>query len=143
MTQALAQARIAESEGEVPVGAVVVQANKIVGRGYNKNIRLCDPTAHAEIIALRDASERLGNHRLPGTTLYATLEPCAMCAGAMILARVDTVVIGAEDERAGAAGSVFDVLQNPFLNHRCHVVRGIDAVSSSELLRQFFRAKRS
>jgi len=143
MQRALELARRAEAEGEVPVGAVLVREGEIIGEGWNRPIGAQDPTAHAEIVALRDAARRVGNYRLPGTTLYVTLEPCPMCAGAIVHARVEKVVFGASDPRSGAAGSVFDLLpsDNRF-NHRTVVEGGVLAESCGELLRQFFRARR-
>lgn len=129
-------------EGEVPVGAVVVLDGEIVGEGWNRNITLSDPSAHAEIAALRDAGKRLGNHRIPGSTLYVTLEPCAMCAMALVHARVARVVYGASDPRTGAAGSMFDTLISDRHNHRIDVQGGLLADESAMLLREFFRARR-
>ena len=129
-------------DGEVPVGAVLVLDDAIVGEGWNRNIVLSDPTAHAEIGALRDAGQRLGNHRVPGSTLYVTLEPCAMCAMALVHARVARVVYGATDPKTGAAGSVFDTLTSELHNHRIAVQGGLLAEISARLLRDFFRAKR-
>jgi len=129
-------------DGEVPVGAVLVLDDAIVGEGWNRNIVLSDPTAHAEIGALRDAGQRLGNHRVPGSTLYVTLEPCAMCAMALVHARVARVVYGATDPKTGAAGSVFDTLTSALHNHRVEVQGGLLAEASAKLLREFFRAKR-
>jgi len=143
MRRALELARHAEaSDGEVPVGAIVVLDGDIVGEGWNRNITLDDPTAHAEIQALRDAGRRRGNYRLPDATLYVTLEPCAMCAGAIVHARIARVVYGASDPKTGAAGSVFDVLQHERHNHRVDVTRGVLADESGELLRRFFRSRR-
>lgn len=142
--RALDLARHAEaSDGEVPVGAVVVLDGKIVGEGWNRNIVLDDPTAHAEVQALRDAGRRLGNYRLPGATLYVTLEPCVMCAGAIVHARIQRVVYGAADPKTGAAGSVFDVLQHERHNHRVEVLAGVRADECGSLLREFFRNRRS
>jgi tRNA(adenine34) deaminase len=131
-----------DAEGEVPVGAVLVLDGEIVGEGWNRNIALSDPSAHAEIGALRDAGRRLGNHRIPGSTLYVTLEPCAMCAMALVHARVARVVYGATDPKTGAAGSVFDTLTSALHNHRVEVQGGLFAEASAKLLRGFFRAKR-
>lgn len=142
MRRALELARRAAGVGEVPVGAVLVLDNEAVGEGWNRPISSCDPTAHAEMVALRAAATRLGNYRLVGGTLYATLEPCAMCAGAMIQARVGRVVFGATDPRAGAAGSVFNILQSEQLNHRAEVVGGLLAEECGAVLRDFFRARR-
>jgi len=143
MRRALELARHAEaSDGEVPVGALVVLDGEIVGEGWNRNITLDDPTAHAEVQALRDAGRRRGNYRLPGATLYVTLEPCAMCAGAIVHARIARVVYGASDPKTGAAGSVFDVLQHERHNHRVGVTRDVLADECGDLLRQFFRDRR-
>ena len=143
MQQALALARRAEAEGEVPVGAVVVRDGEVIGEGWNRPIGLQDPTAHAEVMALRDAARRVGNYRLPGSQLYVTLEPCPMCAGAVVHARVARVVFGASDPRSGAAGSVFDLLpSDQRFNHYTEVTGGVLAAESAELLRQFFRARR-
>ena len=131
-----------DTEGEVPVGAVLVMGGEIVGEGWNRNITLNDPTAHAEVGALRDAGRRLGNHRMPGSTLYVTLEPCAMCAMAMVHARVARVVYGATDPKTGAAGSVFDTLLSDRHNHRVRVEGGLLSEESAALLKAFFRAKR-
>ncbi len=124
------------------MGAVLVVEREIVGEGWNRNITLNDPSAHAEIGALRDAGQRLGNHRFPGATLYVTLEPCAMCAMALIHARVARVVYGAADPKTGAAGSVFDTLVSERHNHRVEVQRGLLAEESAKLLQEFFRARR-
>jgi tRNA(adenine34) deaminase len=142
MARALSLAQRAAEVGEVPVGAVLVQNGEIIGQGYNQPISASDPTAHAEIIALRQAAEKLKNYRLPGTTLYATLEPCAMCAGAMIQARVGRLVFGAGDSRNGACGSVFNVLQSNIINHQTEIKAGVLAGECAALLRVFFRRKR-
>lgn len=142
MQRALALAERAAEEGEVPVGAVLVKGGQVIGEGWNHPIAASDPTAHAEILALRQGAARVGNYRLVETTLYATLEPCPMCAGAMIHARVQRLVIAADDPRSGAAGSVLDLLQHPQLNHRVEVVRGVLAAQAGEMLRAFFRARR-
>ena len=143
MQQALRLAKSAEQAGEVPVGAVVVSDGEVVGEGWNQPIRQYDPTAHAEIMALRDAGRRLTNYRLPGTTLYVTLEPCAMCAGAIIHARINRVVFGASDPKGGAAGSVFDLLpSDQRFNHRVEVMGGVMAEECGDLLRAFFRSRR-
>ncbi|KRE87221.1 deoxycytidylate deaminase [Rhodanobacter sp. Soil772] len=131
-----------DAEGEVPVGAVLVQDGEIVGLGWNRNITLHDPTAHAEIMAMRAAGEKLANHRLSGGTLYVTLEPCSMCAMAMIHARLGRVVYAAADPKTGAAGSVFDTLVDARHNHRIDVVGGLLAEESAGMLREFFRARR-
>lgn len=143
MARALELAAHAEqAEGEVPVGAVLVLDGKVVGEGWNRNITLNDPTAHAEIQALRAAGQTLSNYRFPGATLYVTLEPCAMCAMAMVHARVGRVVFGATDPKTGAAGSVFDTLVSPRHNHRVAVQGGLDAEAAGDMLRRFFRARR-
>ena len=142
MQAALAEARLAAEAGEVPIGAVVVHQGKIIGRGQNSLLRNLDPTAHAEIIAMRDAAKAIGNYRLIGCTLYVTLEPCAMCAGAMIHARLDRIVYSAPDPKAGACGSVLTVLNHPQLNHQMLVEQGIATEESAEMLRSFFRDRR-
>ena len=131
-----------DAHAEVPVGAVLVMNGEIVGEGWNHNIGTHDPSAHAEIGALRDAGKRSGNYRLPGATLYVTLEPCAMCAGAIVHARIARVVFGADDPKTGAAGSVFDTLISPLHNHRVEVARGLLADESASVLRAFFKARR-
>jgi len=135
-------ARARDAEGEVPVGAVLVADGELMGEGWNRNITLNDPSAHAEILALRDAGARLGNYRFPGATLYATLEPCAMCAMALVHARVARVVYAATDPKTGAAGSVFDTLISPLHNHRIEVSAGLFAEESGFMLREFFRSRR-
>jgi tRNA(adenine34) deaminase len=142
MQEALTLAREAQEAGEVPVGAVVVIDGEIVGRGRNAVIGLHDPSAHAEVQALRDAGARLGNYRLPGATLYVTLEPCAMCAGAIMHARIARVVFGAADPKSGACGSVVDLFGEARLNHHATVSGGIAAETSGELLSGFFAGKR-
>jgi tRNA(adenine34) deaminase len=142
MAEALALARAAGARDEVPVGAIVVVDGAIVGRGGNAPIAGHDPTAHAEIAALREAGARLGNYRLPGSTLYATLEPCAMCAGAILHARVARLVFGARDPKAGACGSVIDLFAEPRLNHHTTVAGGVGAEACGALLSQFFAARR-
>lgn len=143
MRHALALAQRAAAEGEVPVGAVVVDSEgQILGEGWNRPIAAHDPTAHAEIQALRAAAEKVGNYRLVGATLYVTLEPCPMCAGAMVHARVRRVVYGAADPRSGAAGSVFNLLQSEQLNHRAEVTGGVLSEACGALLRGFFRERR-
>ena len=142
MQAALAEAHLAAEAGEAPIGAVVVRDGAIVARGQNRVLRDLDPTAHAEIVALRAAVAAVGNYRLPGCTLYATLEPCAMCAGAMIHARLDRLVFAAADPKAGAAGAVLAVLNHPQLNHQMMVEQGILAAEAAELLRSFFRERR-
>lgn len=141
--RALALADHAEiAEDEVPVGALLVVDGEVVGEGWNRNITLNDPSAHAEIVALRAAGQRLGNHRLPGATLYVTLEPCAMCAMAMVHARVARVVFGAPDPKTGAAGSVFDILGSDRHNHRIDVAGGVLADEASRRLTNYFRLRR-
>jgi tRNA(adenine34) deaminase len=143
MQQAILLAQRAESLGEVPVGAVVVLGDKIIGEGWNQPIGQRDPTAHAEIVALRDAASRVGNYRLPQTTLYVTLEPCPMCAGAIVHARVARVVYAADDPKGGAAGSVFDLLPtDERFNHYVAVKGGVLQQQATELLKTFFRRKR-
>jgi tRNA(adenine34) deaminase len=142
MSEALLLAKRASDEDEVPVGAIVVKDGKIVGRGWNRNIGLHDPSAHAEIMAMREAGVSLGNYRLPGCTLFVTLEPCMMCAGAMIHARLDRIVFGADDPKTGAAGGKFDLLINPAHNHAPKVNGGCLADECSVLLKDFFRQRR-
>src|SRR3984957_12676405 len=139
MRDALAEARKAAEAGEVPIGAVMVCGGEIVARGQNSVIRTSDPTAHAEVVVLRQAARSFGNYRLLGCTLYVTLEPCAMCAGAMIHARVERLVYATADPKAGACGSVLSVINHPQLNHQMQVTQGIMAEPASELLRSFFR----
>lgn len=143
METALAEARKAAEAGEVPIGAVMIHANEIIARGQNRVLRDNDPTAHAEVVALRAAARVLGNYRLNGCTLYVTLEPCAMCAGAMIHARIDRLVYATPDPKAGAAGSVLSVINHPQLNHQMVVEQGILGEESAELLRSFFRERRA
>jgi tRNA(adenine34) deaminase len=143
MAAALADARAAAAAGDVPVGAVMVHEGEIIARAGNRNLRDRDPIAHAEMLVLHEAAARLGSGRLSGCTLYVTLEPCAMCAGAIVLARLDRVVFGAWDEKAGMAGSVGDVLRHPRLNHRPEVLGGVSSDESAELLRQFFKERRA
>ena len=143
MRRALELARHARDlHEEIPVGAVLVREGEIIGEGWNQSISEHDPSAHAEIVALRAAGRKSSNYRLPGTTLYVTLEPCVMCAGAIVHARVDRVVIAADDPKTGAAGSVFDTLISERHNHRVAVTRGLLADESSQLLRDFFRERR-
>ena len=142
MRRALDLAERARSEGEVPVGAVLVMEDECIGEGWNRPISAHDPTAHAEILALRAGAARLGNYRLPGATLYVTLEPCAMCAGAIILARIKRLVYATADPRAGAAGSVFNILQSSQLNHRVELASGILEQEAAMLLQAFFRERR-
>jgi tRNA(adenine34) deaminase len=140
---ALEEARAAAAAGEVPVGAIIVENGVVVGRGQNRVLRDLDPTAHAEIVALREAARALGNYRLGGCELFVTLEPCAMCAGAMIHARIGRLIFAAPDPKAGAAGSVLEVLNHPRLNHQMLVTSGELAGDSGELLREFFRERRT
>ncbi|HVY22231.1 MAG TPA: tRNA adenosine(34) deaminase TadA [Steroidobacteraceae bacterium] len=142
MSRALELAREASLAGEVPVGAVIVKDNQIIAEGWNRPIATHDPTAHAEIIAMREAANALNNYRLLDCTLYVTLEPCAMCAGAMVHARVRRLVYGATDPRAGAAGTIFNIVDHAALNHRLEVVSGVMAEECGALLRQFFQARR-
>ena len=142
MRRALELAREAESAGEVPVGAVIVYQDEVIAEGFNRPISTRDPTAHAEMVALRAASARLDNYRLAGTTLYVTLEPCAMCAGAMVHARVQRLVYGATDPRAGASGSILNVTQHAALNHHLDVTPNVLAEEGGALLRNFFVARR-
>jgi len=142
MEEALRAAQRALDAGEVPVGAVVVCDGKIVGRGWNRNVTDSDPTAHAEVIALREAGAALGNHRLGDCELFVTIEPCAMCAGALVHARLKRLVYGADDPKAGAVHSVMQVLNHPELNHRMEVQGGVLAGRCAELLQEFFRIRR-
>lgn len=143
MKEALVLAREAGAAGEVPVGAVVVLDGQIIGRGFNQPISRHDPTAHAEVVALRDAATRLGNYRLPGATLYVTLEPCMMCAGAMMHARLARVVFGAADPKTGVAGSVLDLFGEARLNHHAEITGGVRAEECGQLLSSFFAARRN
>ena len=142
MELALEQARLAATAGEVPVGALVIKDGEIIGRGHNRNLLDNDPTAHAEIVALRQAAARLGNYRLVGCIMVATIEPCSMCAGALIHARIARLVYGASDPKAGAAGSTVQVINHPRLNHHMEVTAGVLAGRCSEILQEFFRRKR-
>ncbi len=142
MEEALRCAQRALEAGEVPVGAVVVSGGRIVGRGWNRNITDSDPAAHAEIIALREAGATVGNHRLEGCELFVTIEPCAMCAGALVHARIGCLVYGADDPKAGAVHSVMEVLNHPQLNHEIEVRGGVLAGRSAEMLQTFFRNRR-
>lgn len=142
MEEALRCAQRALQAGEVPVGAVVVHDGRIVGRGFNRNILDCDPTAHAEILALREAGATIGNHRLGDSDLFATIEPCAMCAGALVHARIRRLVFGADDPKAGAVQSVMRVLNHPGLNHKVEVRGGVLAGRCAEILQEFFRTRR-
>ncbi len=140
---AIEEARGAEAHGDVPIGAAIFRDGELLARAGNERELRRDPTAHAEVLAIKAAAEALGGWRLPGTTLYVTLEPCAMCAGAIVLARIPTVVFGAPDPKAGAAGSVLDVLAEPALNHRPHLVGGVRREECASLLRGFFATRRS
>jgi tRNA(adenine34) deaminase len=142
MREALDLARQAEANGEVPVGAVVVVDGEIIGRGFNSPIAKCDPTAHAEILALREAGASLRNYRLEAATLYATLEPCAMCAGALVAARVQRLVFGARDLRFGGVRSKFRIADSELLNHRIEIVEGVLAPECVELMKRFFEQRR-
>jgi tRNA(adenine34) deaminase len=142
MRLALEQAKLASGHGDVPIGAVVVHAGEVIGRACNERELRSDPTAHAEVLALRQAAKRLGGWRVPESVLYVTLEPCAMCAGAIVLARVPRVVFAAPDPKAGAAGSVLDILGEPRLNHRPRVESGLLAEESAALLARFFADRR-
>jgi len=143
MHLALIEAEKAMAAGEVPVGAVVVSAGTVVGSGYNRPISASDPTAHAEMLAMREAARALGNYRLPEVTLYCTVEPCIMCAGAMIHARISRLAFGTPDPKAGAAGSIYNVLTDPRLNHRVEVVSGICEDRCAAILRTFFASRRT
>lgn len=143
MGLALAEAQKAQPAGEVPVGAVIVSGGYVIGKGFNRPISGNDPTAHAEIVALRDAAQHQQNYRLSDATLYCTVEPCMMCAGAIIHARIARVVFGTPDPKAGAAGSIYNVLTDPRLNHRVEVLSGIREDECAALLRQFFSARRN
>ena len=142
MREALAEARNAADEGDVPVGAVLVWQGRVLGRGRNRREAWGDPTAHAEILALREAARARGGWRLLGSTLYCTLEPCCMCAGALVNSRVETLVFGLRDPRAGASGSVYDLVRSPWLNHRLKVVAGVLAGEIESLMREFFSGLR-
>ncbi|HEU4944641.1 MAG TPA: tRNA adenosine(34) deaminase TadA [Solirubrobacterales bacterium] len=142
MALAIERAREGDGHGDVPIGAVIARGDEVLAAAGNERELRADPTAHAEILAIRTAAEALGGWRLPGTTLYVTLEPCAMCAGAIVLARIPTVVFGAPDPKAGAAGSVLDVLAEPALNHRPEVTGGVLEAECAALLTSFFAARR-
>ena len=142
MRQALALARIAESIGEVPVGALIVHNHKIIGKGYNQPVSKNDPSAHAEILAIRSAANNIKNYRLTGSTLYVTLEPCIMCAGAILHGRIARVVFAARDERFGAVGSQLNLLESVFLNHQATVTAGVMEDDAKQLLQEFFRRRR-
>jgi tRNA(Arg) A34 adenosine deaminase TadA len=143
MAEALAEARAGEARGEVPVGAVVVREGKIIGRGHNCPISLCDPAAHAEIIALREAARNAGAYRIPGAEIYVTIEPCVMCVGAILNARLAAVKYGARDEKAGALGSVYDIGRDGRLNHRIEVRDGLMESECAALVRDFFQRRRA
>jgi tRNA(adenine34) deaminase len=142
MKMALDEARSAAAAGEVPIGAVLVQDGKVLARSGNRTIRECDPTAHAEIIVIREAARLLANYRMAGTTLYVTLEPCSMCAGAMIQARIPRLVYGADDPKGGAVRSCFEILTNATLNHQVEVIPGLLAADCASVLQSFFAARR-
>jgi tRNA(adenine34) deaminase len=142
MQEALAEARSAASADEVPIGAILVQDGKIIARSGNRTIRECDPTAHAEVMVLREGARLLGNYRLADTTLYVTIEPCSMCAGAIIQARVPRLVYGADDPKGGAVRSCFEILSHPKLNHQVKVTTGVLADDAASLLQSFFAARR-
>lgn len=142
MIEALELAREAERAGEVPVGAVVVINNEVLGRGRNAPVELNDPMAHAEIVAMREAARKIGNYRLDGATLYATLEPCVMCAGALVAARIEKLVFGARDLRFGGVRSKFRIADSELLNHRVEIVEGVMGVECAELMQKFFSARR-
>jgi tRNA(adenine34) deaminase len=142
MARALEMARLAQTRGEVPVGAVIVRDRKLLAEGHNLTVTLADPTAHAEVVAIRLATARQGDWRLEGSTLYTTLEPCTLCSGALVLARVPRVVYGAADPKAGMAGSLGNLLQDSRLNHHAEVTGGVLAEASSHLLQTFFRIRR-
>jgi tRNA(adenine34) deaminase len=142
MQEALLEARAAAAAGEVPIGAVLVQGGKILARSGNRTIRDCDPTAHAEIVALREAARLVGNYRLVGTALYVTIEPCSMCAGALIQARISRLVYGADDPKGGAVRSCFQILENGQLNHQVEVTRGVLANECTAEIQSFFATRR-
>ena len=142
MRAAIAEAEKARESDEIPVGAIVTRSGEIIGQGFNRTIQDCDPSAHAEVVAIRQAAEYLTNHRLNGVTIYVTLEPCAMCVGAMIQARIQRLVFGAYDERAGAAGSVLDLTELKELNHRIEINGGLLDEECSAILKEFFMTKR-
>ncbi len=142
MRAALELARLARSRGEVPVGAVVVYQGAVIGEGFNQPIGSSDPTAHAEIVALRDAAKRLGNYRLPGATVYVTIEPCQMCVGAMIHARIARVLYGTREPKAGAIESAMSAHEHPSLNHRMEAVGGVLEAECREVIQEFFRSRR-
>lgn len=143
MDLALLEAKKAEMAGEVPVGAVIVCGGDVIGRGFNQPISQSDPTAHAEILALREAAHHQGNYRLPDATMYCTVEPCMMCAGAIIHARISRLIFGTPDPKAGSAGSIYNVLTDPRLNHRVDVISGIREDECASLVREFFAKRRA
>ena len=144
MDLALEEARKAEAQGEVPVGAVIVDAaGNVIARGFNQPISTHDPTAHAEILAMREAARIVGNYRLTGLTLYCTMEPCVMCAGAIVHARIQRLIYGAADSRAGAAGSIYNIVADPRLNHQVSVVSGVREIECRKLVQRFFENRRS
>ncbi len=143
MREALAQAALGEAAGEVPIGAVVLSDGQIIGRGFNRPISAGDPTAHAEIVALREAARTIGNYRLTGVRLYVTVEPCLMCVGALVHARVGTLIYGAAEPKAGAVASAMCALNHPTLNHRVEVVSGVLADDCREIIQRFFHARRT
>jgi len=143
MKAAIDQAHIALENGDVPIGAVIVHQNQIIAKGLNLRHKLNDPTAHAEIIALTAAAEYIGNWRLHGCSIYVTLEPCCMCAGAMVLARLDRLVYGCDDPKAGACGSLYNIVQDERLNHRLEITKGVLAEDCAKLLQDFFKKKRN
>ncbi len=142
MDLALSEARLAANEGEVPIGAVVVCGGAVVARAHNRRETGADPTAHAELLAVREAARVLGRWRLTGCTVYVTVEPCAMCAGALVLGRVDRLVYGCDDPKAGACGSLYDIVRDPRLNHRLEVTRGVRERECGEVLKEFFESRR-
>ena len=143
MRAALEQAALAEIAGEVPIGAVIVCDGKIIGHGFNRNLLDHDPSAHAEMVALREAARAMQNHRLSGCAMFVTMEPCAMCAGALVHSRIARLVYGASDPKAGAVSSVLQVLNHPKLNHQMNVTSGVSAEECSEVVQSFFRARRT
>ncbi len=142
MRHALKLAAIAESQGEIPVGAVLVKDDEVLGEGWNQSITLNDPTAHAEVMAIRDAGAKVDNYRLVGATLYVTLEPCPMCAGALVHSRVEQLVFGASDLKTGAAGSVMNIVEHPKLNHQLTLIKGVLQQECSETISSFFKKRR-
>jgi len=142
MAVAVEEARRAMEAGEVPVGAVLVYGGEVIARAHNRREGFQDPTAHAEMLVLREAARKLGRWRLTGTTMYVTLEPCAMCAGALVLARIDRLVYGCDDPKAGACGSIFDIIREPRLNHRMEVVSGVSRDDCQSVLKDFFKDRR-